>query len=194
MSFSKKRHLTEVNQKLEQYFFESKNNHNNRDIISEQSSPLLYRSCGKLGIYSYGCVDVKPEEKNIIKQVQKCLGITKADGYFGPKTLEALESKFPNTEGVFTVADFKTICGKEWTVSQTPTNTGTTTAATATVTGSTVSGTTSGSSTVNNSKIQKPVYNKGQRIDGRPQVLDVINQATQTPPENPDDELNPNEQ
>lgn len=114
MSFSKKRHLTEVNQKLEQYFFESKNNHNNRDIISEQSSPLLYRSCGKLGIYSYGCVDVKPEEKNIIKQVQKCLGITKADGYFGPKTLNALESKFPNTEGVFTVADFKTICGKEW--------------------------------------------------------------------------------
>lgn len=111
MSYSKIRHLSEVNQRLEQLFLENKNN---KYVLTEQNltPQKFYRNCNKYGIYSYGCVDERPDEQNIIKKVQKCLGIQKQDGFFGTKTLDTLEKTHPNLEGVFKVSDLKTICGE----------------------------------------------------------------------------------
>lgn len=66
--------------------------------------PQGYKKCSN-GTYSKCCSSQK------IMQAQKCLGILKPDGKWGPITQNKLKSKFPQFANSFTDSDIATICG-----------------------------------------------------------------------------------
>ena len=68
-----------------------------------------FKDCSKLGVYQFGCMDSRPKEQNEIIKIQGCIGV-KQDGYFGRKTMIALNNKFPNLGGIVRVGDINTIC------------------------------------------------------------------------------------
>jgi hypothetical protein len=77
---------------------------------STAKKTLQYKDCSKATSFGYLCADTRPEEQNPIKKVQRCLGLKKVDGYFGGDTLKALNDKFADKKGVFTINDVATIC------------------------------------------------------------------------------------
>jgi len=85
-------------------------NNTTAPAASATKKRLQYKDCSKATSFGYLCADTRPEEQNPIKKVQRCLGLKKVDGYFGGDTLKALNDKFADKKGVFTINDVATIC------------------------------------------------------------------------------------